>query len=180
MEFKIRKTIVRFDFSFLLIIALSIVLKGDNVLGVLLFSCLHEIGHILSLLLLGGYPDKIVFSFYGIGLTTSSRLSYFKECIFLCAGMLVNALLAIIGVGREINLALLILNALPIYPLDMGRIFKIAFEKLFFISFSQRAFDIITVVFVSLLFVLSVYIKNVNLVLISIYLFVYWLNRGYV
>ncbi len=180
MELNIKQVKIKIEFSFLLIIAVVLVLENDNVLYVLLFSCLHELGHLSALYLLGGKADSITFSYYGIGLKHSSDLSYLKEFIFLSAGIAVNAVFVVFDVHRDINLALLILNSLPIFPLDMGRIIKILLNNILSLDVSDRIFNCLSVVLIIAFAAFSVYTKSMNLILISIYMFIYWLNRGYI
>ena len=64
MRFKLFN--VDFEISYLFFAILSVALLSNNIsfLIVILFSSLHELGHIASLYMLGGRADKITVSFY--------------------------------------------------------------------------------------------------------------------
>lgn len=143
----------------------------------MIFSALHELGHIVSLHLLGGKADKITFSYYGIGMSQTSNLGVLREIIFLMSGVLVNYFFALLGIHREINLALGIINSLPVYPLDAGRVAKLLLDELLPMEISYRIYIFIGWIFETALIVYAIYTKSVNLLLIGIYLF-FGLIRG--
>ena len=95
----------------------------------MIFSALHETGHILALLFFGRKPKNITFGFSGIRIETdSSSLSYKQECIVALCGPAVNLVFIILflvtGISETaliINTGLLIVNMLPVKSLDGGR-----------------------------------------------------------
>ena len=95
----------------------------------MIFSALHETGHILALLFYGRKPKNITFGFSGIRIETdSTSLSYKQECIVALCGPAVNLIFIIFflisGVWENalvINTGLLIVNMLPVKSLDGGR-----------------------------------------------------------
>ncbi|MCI8546119.1 MAG: hypothetical protein HFJ44_02690 [Clostridia bacterium] len=97
-----------------------------------IFIILHEIGHIVSGILLGLKINKLQLNIAGISLEFKN---YGKErkinnIIIDLAGPLINLISAIIGIFIKleiiiyVNAMLFIINMLPIYPLDGGRILK--------------------------------------------------------
>lgn len=170
---------VHFEISYLFFAIISVALFANNYdfLYALLFSSLHEAGHIISLYLLGGRADKITLSFYGIGLKHSSELAVSKEVIFLLSGIAVNLLFVMLDVERNINLALLFINAMPIYPLDIGRCFKLVLEKYFGVVVSYFVLYAISTAFLIALVCYCFYCKNFSVLLVSAYM-AYWLIRG--
>ena len=97
-----------------------------------IFIILHEIGHIVSGILLGLKINKLQLNIAGISLEFRN---YGKErkinnIIIDLAGPLINLISAIIGIFIKleiiiyVNAMLFIINMLPIYPLDGGRILK--------------------------------------------------------
>lgn len=179
VELNIKNTKIKIQFSFLLIIAVAIVLDSQNVLYVLLFSFLHELGHLAMLYALGASAQEITFSYYGIGLKHNAKLSYFKEFLFLISGIAVNLLFVALDIHRDINLALFVLNALPIYPLDMGRCVKIVLNNALSLDVSDRVFNAFSLALIIVFGIISICLKSINLILIFIYIFAYWLNRSY-
>ena len=125
MVFYVNKAKIRIEYSFLLMIAFSVLLKSSNIAFVLLFSSLHEIGHLIALLIFGGRAKEINISFYGIGLKYDYSFSFLKELVLFSAGIIVNLILCLLNINRNINLSLALINMLPLYPLDGGRILKL-------------------------------------------------------
>lgn len=152
--------------------------RSYDYLYVLLFSILHECGHIIALYSFKGKADKICLSFYGIGLSHSSKFSYTKDLIFLLSGILVNIFFAIVGIKRDINIALAFVNSLPIYPLDFGRALKLTLNEFLGLRISDIAYNVISVITIILLIILAIYIKSVSLLLIVAYIIIYALNNS--
>ncbi len=178
MKFYINNAQIKIEFSFILIISASLIFENYNLIYVLLFSALHELGHIVLLYILGGKADSVTIAYYGIGLKHSSNLSYGREIIFLLGGITVNLLFALLDIYRNINLSLFIINALPIYPLDGGRVFKLMLCSLFDISLSDKLLTISGIIFITLIIITAVIRGNISLALIAVYLIIYTLNRS--
>lgn len=168
----------KLEFSFILMISASLIFGNYNLIFVLLFSALHELGHILLLYILGGKADSVTIAYYGIGLKHSSDLSYAREILFLLGGISVNLLFVLLDVHRNINLALLMVNALPIYPLDGGRVFKLILSIFFDITLSDRVLTISGIIFITVIIVTALLQENISLAFISVYLIIYTFNRS--
>ncbi len=162
---------VKIEYAFLLMLAFAVFVRAENVLWVILFSSLHEIGHILSLYLLGGRAECVTLSFYGIGLKHSAQLGRAGELAFLGSGCLVNLVFVFLNIKREINFPLFMLNVLPIYPLDGGRIAKALF------GINEKLFRFVSALFLVTLLIYSVYLRNINLILITVYLAIFSFNE---
>lgn len=178
MRFKIFDIYFEIRFSFILIISFAIIFELNSLIYVLIFSVLHEIGHISVLFLQHKKAEKIIISFNGIGLIHNCRFTFWQEIAFLSAGIMVNFLFAVIGLHREINIALFIVNALPIYPLDGGRLLKLVLNKILSLNFSDTVFKIVSAIFIMILIFISIYFRNFNLFLISIYSVIYSINNS--
>ena len=170
MVFYVNGCKVKIEFSFLIIIAFSLLLKINNVLFVLLFASLHEAGHIISLLLFKCKPDCVTFSFYGIAMKHSAKLGIFEETVFLLSGALVNLLLALFGIFKEINIMLAAVNLLPVIPLDGGRALSLII--------STKAMRCVSALTLLILFLYAVLIMNYSLFFISIYILIYSYFEG--
>lgn len=178
MRFYIHDSCIDIRYSFLLIIAFAIITKSYDFIYVLLFSSLHEIGHLVTLYLLGGNFDTITLGYYGIGLKHSVSMNPFHEFVFLLSGILVNVFFVIIDYKRQINLAIAFVNILPVYPLDGGRMLKLIFNRVFNLTVSDKVYKCFSVIIVIALIALSIYIKSASLALISVYIIVYSLNNS--
>lgn len=173
VSFYIGKCNVVIGYSFVLMLSIAALFDASQLIFVLLFSVLHEFGHLIALLLLKGYPDVLRFSFYGFALKYSCCLSRAKESIVLLSGPAMNLVLYLI-LKDDYNLILFILNMLPVYPLDGGRVIYL---------FSKKLSKVLSMIFFILIFIVSIYLiifyDSFSLFLICIYLFVFCINdRG--
>mgnify|MGYP003304177808 CR=1 FL=1 len=116
-------------FLFLLLFAYMVIEGSFIPLWILLFSLIHEGGHLLAIRLLGGGIRYFQGSGQGFGIGTRA-LSYRMEFWAAFAGPLTSIALAMLflackqGIFFYINLSLGLLNLLPIYPLDGGRMLR--------------------------------------------------------
>lgn len=114
----------------------------------------HECAHLAAALCIGLRPESMTFSPFGVHLELKNRLvrSLADEIIVYAAGPLVNALLSLAAlyIGNEelyrINTALLVMNLLPVAPLDGGIILKRILSYRYGILFSQRIMRILSAV----------------------------------
>lgn len=177
MCFKVFNIKIQIEFGFVIVLAFALISNNDDVLYVLLFSSLHEIGHLVTLYLFGGKAEKLNVSFYGIGLINKCNLSFAKEMIFLLSGVIVNIVFASFSVCRQINLSLAIINLLPIYPLDGGRAFKLILNNLFSLNFSDFVYYLISSFVALLIIIYCIYSKNIGLIVILGYLIGYSISN---
>ena len=121
----------------LMLVGAYMLIEGSfDPLWLLLFSLLHELGHVIAIRRLGGKIDGFSGAGQGFSLAVNG-LSYQGELWAAAAGPLTSVLLAFLfGVagwifGREqlwffcfANGALAAMNLLPVLPLDGGRILR--------------------------------------------------------
>ena len=106
---------------------------------IMLFSILHEIGHIIVGLILKMKPTKLEIMPFGVSVSFNENVDdkylNIKEIFLALAGPLTSLILAIVALNVDIryiaknyaiysNLLILFFNLIPIYPLDGGRILK--------------------------------------------------------
>ena len=170
MTFYINSCRVYISFTFLLVTAFSALSGFDSVLKLLMFSILHETGHLAVLLILSGRLRELSFSYYGFAIKYDNTLTPLKESAVLISGPAVNLICYIIF-RDEINLVLLLLNLMPVYPLDGGRIIRLISIKL------SKVLSVVFIILITLaaLYLLIIY-HSYSLLLISVYLFIYQLS----
>lgn len=171
MNFSIHKTKISIDFSIFLLLSFAVLYGYKNAVLIILFSVLHELGHLFCLIILKAYPQKINISFYGISMNYESRMSKLSEFFVIICGPAVNLILYLI-LQDDINPALLLINLYPVLPLDGGRLVCL---------FSEKASEIITIIFLVLLTAVSIYIficyRIFSVLLIAVYLIIFNLNQ---
>ena len=177
MVISFKKIRLKINYSFILIVSLSLLSESDNVLIILIFSSLHEIGHLILLIAFGARELELTLSYYGVALDYKNELSFYRELFFLLGGITVNAVFVLLNIYRDINLLLLMVNILPVYPLDGGRALKLILDKAFGINPAYKVFGAISVFAVILILVSAIYFKNYSLLLIAAYIIAYSLNN---
>ncbi len=134
MKIKISDFAVSISFAFFATAALFLSIgMGNNYLCCIIFSTLHEIGHLIALKMMDCKISEISLGGMGIKISTdSTMLSYKNECIAALCGPAVNAVFILIfcnlkkygdlfTLAYNINLGLLIINLIPLRILDGGR-----------------------------------------------------------
>lgn len=119
----------KIDFSFILfLLVIFFSPKQYLILQLLICLVLHELGHLLMLLVVRYPIEQLKLSVFGFSLTLKhSKVSFLKDLAVYSGGILVNLICYIIIPNeeiRQIHLALLILNSIPVYPLDGFNILK--------------------------------------------------------
>ena len=132
---------------------------------------LHELAHTVATKFLKLGIGRIVFYPFGLCLTVKTRIlcSFSDEIILYISGPLVNAVIAAvmcilgnINLFFYNNLALFILNLLPISQLDGGRIYTSLLEMRFGSKKADKIMKIITVIISVSLFLLFIHFKLLN------------------
>lgn len=154
----------------------------------ILAAILHEMGHVVALLLFGCKPKKLSFELSGISLVENRyKLSYYKELLVLSAGCIVNFLFfAVFWHFGFLSFATThfcigVFNLLPSKVLDGGRILSLI---LFHHITAQRADQIFNLVssFVALSLVtggglLFTQNKNPTLLVTGLYLLLHLFSK---
>lgn len=153
----------------------------------LFFVLIHEICHLIVGLIIGGKPEKIYITPFGVSLEIYSygKNSHLNKILFYLSGPLINLILGFtfiylnkyIKIEDEIiytNFAICFFNLLPILPLDGGKILK----EVFSIIFNSRISNDIVIIFskmflsvISLAYsILIIKVKNIYILILLIYL----------
>lgn len=165
MTYKKRK----FDISIGFVLLLSVLYFFDSeqlLLPALCAFILHELGHIIAIKLCGGAIDCIRLRVFGarIVLKQYPLLSYKQEMITAAAGPVAGFIIAIAAsyaagffnvdslyTFSGLNLVLSVVNLVPVYPLDGGRIVNNFLLLLFELETAQRISFIISVFFTAII-----------------------------
>ncbi len=164
---------------------------------IMLFALIHELGHLLAGLLMGMKPEKIELMPFGVSISFKIKVEEYnkkikkgnmleiKKILVALAGPLTNFIIIIIASNINIdlfkaliiiytNFLIMIFNLLPIYPLDGGRILKGILHINFGIKKSEFYTNIISKITVAIITMLSsvliLYIHNIAITLIDMYL----------
>ncbi len=132
---------------FLFIILYYFTKQIETYVMIIIFAIIHEMGHLITGLLMGMKPEKIELRPYGLSISffltpkdynkkiKKANLLEIKKIIVAIAGPITNVIIIFIVLNTKIdilsdlmiiyaNILLLLFNLLPIYPLDGGRILK--------------------------------------------------------
>ena len=154
----------------------------------LLFAFLHELGHLVAGVCLKLRPKKVEVNTLGLSITFEGYGSNIniatKRIVIALAGPAVNLLFIVISIfvplniNRELilyaNIILFLINLLPIYPLDGGRILKNILHKKFgfweSVYITNKISNIITDCLTIIASISIFYFQNIAILLIDMYL----------
>ena len=176
----------------------------DAYLLILVFAIIHEMGHLLSGLLLGMKPSKIELKPYGVSISfkikpddynikiLKGNLLEIKKIIVATAGPITNLLIIFIVLqlnmnmflGLKIiysNLLVFLFNLIPFYPLDGGRILKgilhIILGKRKSENYTNRISFICLIIFTAIGSIAIFYIQNIAFFIIIICLWIMYVKE---
>ncbi len=137
MRFSVCGVRLHIGFLFAFSVCFVLTVAEDTVVRMaVVFSLLHECGHLLSDFLFGCKPRAISLGLFGMTITRAEdlTLSYRQEICSALAGPFVNLVLAALFVflylwqrtntfltAAVVNLSIFAFNAIPVFSLDGGR-----------------------------------------------------------
>ena len=135
---------VEVGFSFFLIFLLAVILEEARLYFIyVLFLILHEFSHFAVAKKLGYLPSKIKLTFFGVSLEGYDDFYFADEVKIVLAGPLFNFCVVVfcylsfwfypesfnfLNDVLDVNLAILLFNILPVFPLDFGRFLLAVFS----------------------------------------------------
>lgn len=174
---------IKVDLKIFLIIILYILTQNIEVFAMsFIFILLHELGHAITGIILGLKIKKININVFGLSIEFEN---YGKErinnkIIIDMAGPAINIISFIVAVifkNKEIayiNILLAIINLLPIYPLDGGRIVKNLLLKKHnykqVVGYTEKISKNTLIIITAVSSLVILYIKNFGIFLVIIYL----------
>lgn len=169
---------------FIFLIFLFFMKKLEYYFLFMFFIILHEIGHLISGIILGYKPKEINLNITGISLEFYNYNIDKKDLakiVVLLSGPIINIILSIIYYSKNIeiafiNVVLATVNLLPILPLDGGKILKIIMKKIWGYKKGIKISEYISKIFLyTLMLTYSIcilYVKNFAIFIFLIYLLV--------
>lgn len=190
MQFKFCGVPVCVTWHFLALITFMLSLHTENVMYAVLFSLLHEMGHITAMTALGNAPLSVKLELTGININRRQEMgiSLFREIIVALAGPFSNLILFVFLMliylqnGSEkcfnaacVNLILMTFNLLPVKGLDGGKALYFLISKIFNFKTAKAVLVCTSVVFILLLlfyggYVLFVTRRNFTMLIIALML----------
>ena len=162
---------------------------------IMIFALIHELGHLTAGALMKMRPEKLELMPFGVSISFKIKVEEYnkkikngnmlelKKIIVAVAGPITNLIVILIIAQLNIdkslimiytNLLIMIFNLLPIYPLDGGRIIKwilhISFGKMKSEEYINNISKIITLTIIAASSVLILYVHNISIFLIDMYL----------
>ena len=152
----------------------------------MLFALIHELAHMCAGLSLKLKPKALEVQAFGISIVFESFENLEKNKIIIAsAGPFINILIAILfsfihikasSIIVNTNVLLAILNLVPIYPLDGGRIIKEILHICIGLRKSEKYTYMISKTMIILLTAISsvviLYIRNISILIIVVYLWI--------
>lgn len=199
---------IRLDLKIFLFALLFYLTKQIELYALLMiFALFHELGHIISGLILGFKLEKINIMPMGLSISfkvplenynkkiQNSRLLSLKKIIIALSGPVINIIIAIIFIFNNFNLEeyqrlsiiyanilLCIFNLLPIYPLDGGRILKQILKIKYGIKYSMEYIHIVencTIILLTIISSITIYyLENIAILFIIVYLWLLVINEN--
>lgn len=193
MNFRIFGVEIRFKFLFFSALTLLFCFKAEKTIGLcLLFSILHEFGHLIVILLCKEKPKLIEFDIFGMKIERKNDInqSYKNETLTALAGPVTNFILSVVfyliykytanKIYIEItavNLAIGLFNIMPVFSLDGGRMLEYMFKMKYSNDKSENVLKAVSFISIAVIFTVGtvIFIKskyNFSLIIISIYLLI--------
>lgn len=133
IEFYIRKVKFNIEFGFLAVVALLCILDDGRYLLYGVWACIiHEVGHIVPMLLLGEKVKKVKFHAFGVNISPQNNTirPLYQDIFIILGGAIINIILGLIVYFSDIgtnayifasmNIILGLFNLLPYTSFDGG------------------------------------------------------------
>ena len=191
MELEIRGVKISFGFSFFWVLAILLCFDfRDEIRLALLFSTLHELGHLTAIIVTRQRPKQIAFGLFGMTIVKRSDMSckYSAEIFTALAGPLVNVLFSsvfycafkssgkpVFMTAFAVNFLIAAFNLMPVFSLDGGRALECTLKMRFEAQKAEKILKAVSFVFVVIIDFIGAFVLiksgyNFTLLLIAVYL----------
>ena len=191
MEISLFGVNVRIGFTFFLVLAILLCFDfKEEIKLALLFSLLHEAGHLSAILCLKQRPKLVCFGLFGMTIVEGNitDYNYRQELITALSGPAVNLVFAaaflllfeqfdktVFLKCFAINAAIALFNLMPVFSLDGGRALEALLKAKISPQNADRIMKLVSFVFVVLIDCFGIYVLikseyNFTLIIIGIYL----------
>ena len=193
--------VLKIDLKIFIFFVLFYLTKQIELYSTIMILCIiHELGHVLMGIILGFKIEKIEIMPFGLSVAfkvnvddynkkmKKGNILQLKRIAIAVAGPLTNLIMLLIVLHTDINLKIvsnevlayaniliMLFNLLPIYPLDGGRILKELihiFEGSIKSKIYIRKVSKAVMIFITMISVAIIYLKNVAIFFIVIYLWI--------
>ena len=189
MKFKIKDFNLNIDETIFIVIFFCIIFKGarnyfENYFICYLFIIFHELSHVFVASLFGIKTTKLTITISGLYVSLNDlNRNNLKWLIIFLAGPLSNIILALLFRNIEIvytvNLALAVINFIPLYPLDGYNILEILLklQKVKNIKTIKNILEIMVIISLVIIAICQfVKFNNLSLILMVFYIFIQGFN----
>lgn len=191
MSFEIRGLRIKIGFLFVWVLAILLCFDFDGRIKLaVLFSLVHETGHLAAILLLRQRPKQVSFGLFGMTIIRDNDISenYRHQIITSLAGPAVNAVMFLVFYTyctvsgntayldcAGINAVMALFNLMPVFSLDGGRALEAVLNLRYDSVKSERILKAVSFVFLLILDSLGILILiksgyNFTLLIIAVYL----------
>lgn len=188
----------RIDLKIFIFLALFYFTKQIELYAfIMIFAFIHELGHLIAGILMGMKPEKLELMPFGVSISFKINVNEYnkkikkgnaleiKKILVALAGPVTNLIIILITCNLKLeiirslmiiytNFLIMIFNLLPIYPLDGGRILKgvlhINSGKRKAEKYMNDISNITMIVVTAVSSILVLYVQNISIVLIDLYL----------
>lgn len=157
---------IKLHYTLLLFIGLGLVCGiVKNIIVIYFLITLHELGHLFFLRVFKRKINSITVLPFGglINYENNENVPLYQDFLINGGGLFVNVFLLLIfkkGLFHEYNVVILIFNALPVYPLDGGRILEVVLSKVFKFRHVYGLLSILSIILIVFIFLFNVFTLN--------------------